>query len=175
MTNRVLLFGLILLLFIANAVAQSGGQFNIEKSVIAAGGSQQTSGGQFTVTGTTGQQAAGERLNNSPFLQMTGFWTPEQFAPTAAATVVSGLVQTADGYGIRNVIILMTNASGETHRAITSAFGYFMFKDVPVGEIYIFSVSAKRYRFSEPTQVRMILEETSDMVFVATDEAERAN
>lgn len=174
MTNRFLSCAMILLLLTVNVIAQSGGQFTIEKSVIATGG-QQSAGGQFAVAGTTGQQAAGERLNNSPFLQTTGFWTPDQFAPTSAGVIVSGRIQTADGRGIRNVIVSMTNTNGETRTVITSAFGYFIFTDVPVGETYIFSVSAKRYRFSEPTQVRAILEETGEMIFVAAVEAQRAN
>lgn len=169
MTNRFFKCVAIILLLTVGVMAQSGGQFAIEKSVIATGGGQQSSGGQFAITGTAGQQAAGERLNNSPYVQAVGFWTPDQFAPTAAGVIVTGRVQTADGRGIRNVIVKMTSMNGETRTAISSSFGYFQFEDVLAGETYIFSISAKRYRFSEPTQIRTILEETGDLIFVAND------
>lgn len=172
MTSHFIKCVAILLLLTISATAQSGGQFTIEKSVIATGGTQ-SAGGQFAVSGTTGQQAAGMRLNNLSYVQTVGFWTPDQFAPTAAEVTVSGRVQTADGRGIRNVVITMTSASGETYRTISSAFGYFLFTEIPVGEIYIVSVLAKLYRFSDATQVHTILEETNNLVFVALGEAQR--
>ena len=175
MTNRFYKFALTILLLTTHAMAQSGGQFTIEKSVIATGGSQQSTGGQFAVSGTTGQQTAGDRISNSPFMQTVGFWTPDQFIPTAAEVTVSGRVLTADGRGIRNVVVTITDANGETRRTISSSFGYFRFADVPSGETYIFNVSAKRYRFVDATQIHTILEETSDLVFIAIGEAERPN
>jgi hypothetical protein len=49
----------------------------------------------------------------------------------------------------------------------SNLFGYFRFTDVPAGETYIFSVSAKRYTFQNPSIVRSIVEETGDINFVA--------
>lgn len=86
---------------------------------------------------------------------------------TAANVLVGGRVTTDGGRGIRNVIITLTDVNGETRTAISSAFGYYQFADVPAGETYVFSVRAKRYQFSQPTQVRSITEDTNDVDFIA--------
>ena len=57
----------------ASAFAQSGGTFQIEKSVIAAGGGQ-TSGGQFTLNGTIGQSLAGTNTTGANLSLLSGFW-----------------------------------------------------------------------------------------------------
>jgi hypothetical protein len=61
----------------------------------------------------------------------------------------------------------MIDATGETRVAFTNPFGYFRFTDVPAGETYIFNVRAKRYSFSQATQIRSIFGETDNIVFVA--------
>lgn len=167
MKRRFYFYFAILLLVSSSIVtnAQTGGQFTIEKSVIATGGGT-SSGGAFKIEGTSGQAAAGTHSTNSAFDLRNGFWTPEQFAPTAALVTVSGRVTTNDGRGIRNVRVILNSLSGETRTALTSAFGYFQFTDVPVGETYIFSILAKRFQFEQPMQIRTVLEEISDVHFI---------
>lgn len=99
-----------------------------------------------------------------------------EFVPTgttAASVMVGGRVTTALGRGIGNVRVTMTGASGETWAAISNASGYFQFADVPAGETYIFSASAKRLQFNQPTQFRTILDETADISFVVVNSASK--
>ncbi len=91
-------------------------------------------------------------------------------SPTAASVTVGGRVTTAAGRGIRNVRVNLTDVNGETQTTLTGKFGFYRFTDVPAGETYIFSVSARRYAFSQNAQVRSIIEETNDVNFTADNE-----
>lgn len=166
MRNKFLIFSTFLILFATNAFGQSGGGYEITQSVVASGG-QNVAGGNFSLDGTTGQSAAGNALNGSPFAVTTGFWNFTPLAPSAANVAIGGRVRTADGNGIRNVRISLTAPNGETRFAVTAAFGYYRFDDISVGETYVISVSAKKFTFSQPTIIRSIFEEISDLDFVA--------
>jgi hypothetical protein len=74
---------------------------------------------------------------------------------------------TASGAGIRNVQISITFPSGEVRTTLSSSFGYYRFADVPVGAIYVISVAAKKYSFSEPSQIRQVQDDLPDVDFVA--------
>src|SRR5215204_5989592 len=65
--------GLILLLSIMPAHAQSGGDFAIRQSVIASGGGG-SSGGSFAVTSTVGEAFAGNVSAGASFTIQSGFW-----------------------------------------------------------------------------------------------------
>ena len=82
MTSGRSLFSLFLtLLFATAAFAQSGGNFNINRSVIASGGGR-TSGGTFTLDGTIGQPLAGVQSTGGNLSLISGFWA----TPPAAQT-----------------------------------------------------------------------------------------
>ncbi len=147
----------------------AAGAFTLEKSVVAGGGGASSSGA-FSVTGTGGQTAAGMTSANPSFSQPAGFWVPDQLAPTAAGVTVSGRVTTADGRGIRNARVTMMGADGTTRSVSTGSFGYFRLMDVLTGEIYIFSVSARRYTFAAPTQILTVFDNVADLSFVADQE-----
>ncbi len=168
MKNRFYLCSAIILCLSASAEAQSsGGQFAIEKSVIAGGGGQNLTGGQFTIAGTNGQTVAGQRIAGTNFSVHAAFWNPDGFAPTAAEVTVAGRITTAEGRGIRNVRILMTNSGGESRTVLSGTFGYFRFTDVPAGATYVFTAFAKQFQFKEPSQVHAITEDTEGINFVA--------
>ena len=122
-------------------------------SVIAQTGSGIFIGGQFKGLNATPSPTRIARLITTP--------------PTAANVSVGGCVRTAYGNGIRNVRVSLTAPNGETRFALTSAFGYYRFDDIPVGETYLISVSAKRFTFSQPTVIRAVFEEISHLDFVA--------
>ena len=164
-TNKSILF-ITLWLFVISANAQIGGGFTITQSAIASGG-QNAAGGAFSLDGTIGQSVAGNALSGSPFAVTSGFWNFSPLAPTAASVSIGGRVRTADGRGIRNVFVRLTAPSGETRSALTTPFGYYRFNEISVGETYIISVSAKRFTFRQPTIVRAVFEEVSDLDFVA--------
>ena len=167
MRNKFLIFSAFLILFSANAFGQSGGAFEITQSVIASGGGQNSAGGTFSLDGTTGQSIAGNALRGNPFAVTSGFWNFTPAAPTAAQVAISGRVRTADGRGIRNVLVSLTAPDGEIRTVQTSTFGFYRFDNIPVGETYIVSVAAKKYTFSQPTIVQTVLEELGELDFVA--------
>jgi hypothetical protein len=163
---------LVLLLFALSVRAQtneiqaSGGSFTLEKQVVAGGGSRMQ---QSTInqTGTAGQPVAGYKSSGGNFSLYSGFWTPEDFAPTAANVVVGGQVKTADGRGIKNVTVTVAFPSGQTRTALSGSFGYYRFDEIPAGGIYIFSVAAKRFTFAQSAQARQISDDTQDIDFAA--------
>jgi len=89
---------------------------------------------------------------------------------TAATVSVSGRVVTAQGRGIRNVVITMMDSSGNTRTAISTAFGYYRFEEVEAGQVYIFTARGKRFSFEQNTQVHTILEEINDINFVGSEQ-----
>lgn len=145
-------------------IAASGGAFTLEKAVTAGGAAKQ--GAMFNEHGTTGQSIAGIKSSDEQFSLFGGFWTAEDFAPTAAGVTVGGRIKTAAGRGIRNVRIIVTFSSGETRETLSGAAGFYQFIDIPAGETCIFSVSASRYVFDEPAQIRNIMDDTHDVDFV---------
>ncbi len=93
----------------------------------------------------------------------------QMFAPTAANASIAGRILTANGQGVRNVIIQLTSAAGETKYARSSSFGYYKFEDLPVGEIYILSVSSKKYTIASPTRVINLNEDLTAEDFIAEE------
>ena len=152
----------------APAQISSGGSFSLEKSVIAAGGGESVGVG-FTVTGTSGQNAAGTAAQNSNFSLIGGFWTADRFAPTAALVSISGKVTTLKGIGIRNVVVTLTDAAGNIRTTGTGTFGFYRFTKVEVGQIYVLQVQAKKYFFPNPAQVVSINDELTGLNFTAED------
>ncbi len=143
----------------------SGGSFSLEKSVVASGG--ESAGGDFALTGTIGQHTAGTNSNNLEFVHSSGFWTPEQFAPTAAMVTIGGKVRTSDGRGIKNVQIILTDESGASRIAVSGTLGFYRFTDVEVGQIYILTIVSKRFTFPISTQVLAVKENVQNIDFTA--------
>lgn len=154
--------------FVAVAKAQvaSNPPYTLEQSVVAGGGGT-SAGGVYTIEGAIGQPVAGTNSTNGAFSLRGGFFTPAPFAPTAALAKISGRVLTADGRGIRNVAVMMTNTRGDLRMAFSSSFGYFAFENVPVGEVYILTVRAKQFQFSQSTQAISLSEDVTDINFIA--------
>lgn len=94
-------------------------------------------------------------------------WTAGELAPTAAAVTVGGRVMTADGRGIRNAMLTLTDQNGNVRQAISSSFGYYRFPDVMAGETYVLTVRSKRYRFEPSAVVVSVTDELTDLDFVA--------
>jgi hypothetical protein len=83
-----------------------------------------------------------------------------QQAPLAAGVSVTGRVITANGRGIRNSIVSLTDSSGETRTAVTD--------EIQVGQTYILSVSSKRYRFTDSSRVISDMDALADADFMAS-------
>lgn len=71
----------------------------------------------------------------------------------AANASVAGRVTDINGIPISNAIVLMVAAGGQRLTAQTGSFGYYQFDQVPTGQTYTISASAKRYRFDLPQSV----------------------
>jgi len=158
------LTGIFICVSVANLPGQSGGTFEIRQSVVANGGGA-SSGGTFSVTGTSGQTTA-NRSGGPPYSLQSGFWQGD-LAASAALVTISGSVTTADGRGIRNVRVSLTDQSGNVRNALTSAFGYYRFDDIEAGQTVIIGVTAKRYLFANATRVVAVQDEVADVDFTA--------
>jgi hypothetical protein len=168
MKNISLLLLLIALSSFAKAQISSGGQFTLTQSVVAAGG-KTISNGQFKVDGTTGQSVAGQKGSDLSFVEIAGFWIPDELQPTAEHVTVGGMVATESGQGIGNLLVTMTDSEGRTRSVRTSSFGYFSFDGVEVGRVYFFAAVSRRFQFLQPRIARSILESADDLNFVALD------
>ncbi len=92
-------------------------------------------------------------------------WCVTFAIPTAAGVSVSGRVRSADGRGIRNATVMITNSQGISRRVMTTAFGGYQFDDLEVGQTYVVTVMSRRYQFTP--RVLTITEDLSDVDFVA--------
>jgi hypothetical protein len=131
-----------------NAQVASNPPYALDQAVIANGGSTSADAGNiYTVEGTIGQAIAGTTSSNSPFSVKGGFWTANALAPTAATVSISGRILTADGNGLRNARVTLTDMSGNARTVLSGKLGNFRFTDVQAGETYIVSVASRRYIF----------------------------
>lgn len=144
--------------------AQSGGSFDIKQSVIASGGSE-SGGGTFSLTGIAGQTVVNSSTGPG-YVVRSGFWQGN-LGPTASLVAVSGKVTTADGRGIRNVNVSLTDQSGNVRKALTGSFGYYRFDEIEAGQTVVLSTAAKRYVFASPTRIVTVQEELADIDFTA--------
>jgi hypothetical protein len=86
---------------------------------------------------------------------------------TAASLSVAGRVVNAGGNGISRAVLTIQSADGsETKRAVTNAFGYFSFSDLPAGNFYVLTVSSKGYEFANNPQVFTLNDNLTDVEFV---------
>lgn len=170
LSNRLTAAAFLVASLIAAAGAQTTGNppYTIDRSVVSAGGGTSTDATSvYKIEGVIGQPVAGKTSTSSPFSVRSGFFTPAPFGPTAAPVDVGGRILTSEGQGIRNVIVTMTGGNGILRTTISSSFGYFNFEDVPAGDVYILSVSAKRYQFGQNIQVVSVSDNISDISFIA--------
>lgn len=110
--------------------------------------------------------AAANTIFASPVTVFNNFWTAgEPVAPTAANVTVGGRVF-AEGRGLRNAVVTITDSTGATRSTRTSSFGYYSFADVAVGREYVISVAGKGYAF-QPLIVT-VNDNVGDLDFIAS-------
>ena len=173
MKKTIYLVLIIALCAVFPAQAQVAGNppYTLEQSVIASGGgaASDLKGGAYSINGTIGQFAAGTKSSNNPFTVTGGFWTPSPLAPTAANVSIAGRAVRADGAGIRNVIVTLVETDGSIRTALTGGFGYYQFTDITAGQTVIISASAKRFNFSQPTQILSLMDDANGIDFIALE------
>lgn len=122
---------------------------------------------QFSIDGTIGQSLAGADSSGGVFGLRGGFWST-QLAPTAAGASISGRIRDAAGKGIRNVqLTLIGAATGEIFYARSGGFGFYRFENLPTGQNYILTVSARRFTFNPNTRFISLVEDLTQVDFVA--------
>lgn len=72
-------------------------------------------------------------------------------APSAASATLSGRVIDHNGRPISRAIISAMDTTGQVRRATTNTMGYYSINDLPAGEFYVVSASARGYTFSART------------------------
>ena len=90
--------------------------------------------------------------------------------PTAGAAFVSGRVVDSSG---KTVVIgaqvTVSDVSGKrVGSTTTNSFGVFTVSDVPVGAVYVISVSSKSYTFDPSSQVVQVDGDIADVNFIAS-------
>ncbi|HSI88402.1 MAG TPA: carboxypeptidase-like regulatory domain-containing protein [Pyrinomonadaceae bacterium] len=89
-------------------------------------------------------------------------------APTAANGTISGRAIRMDGTGISSARIEVLNLStGEIRNAITNPFGYYTFEGIETNDLYMVTVSHKRYQFANPQRTISFDGDIVDLDFVA--------
>lgn len=88
-------------------------------------------------------------------------------APTAADVTLAGRVTNANGRAVSGARVLLNDGSGQIRTATTNPFGFYRFEGIEAGRTVVVSISAKRYRFSNPTQVISLGDSAFDVNFVA--------
>jgi CSLREA domain-containing protein len=100
--------------------------------------------------------------------QIAAGWGLQFLAPTSAEASLSGRVTTANGSGIRNAIVkLMGGRLTEPRYVATGSFGTYAFDGLAAGETYVIQVSAKRFRFAQPSRIFTLQDNVTDMDFTA--------
>lgn len=92
-------------------------------------------------------------------------FTVVQQAPTAASVTIGGRILTPEGRALRNALVTLTSANGESRTVLTSAFGHYRFSGVAVGETYVLGAASKSYQFAP--QAVLINEARDDLDLTA--------
>ena len=115
----------------------------------------------YTLDKTTGAETLVGAYPAGTFISDISVITP----PTAAGVVVSGRVlSSAEGRGLRNALVTMTDQSGQGRTALTGSNGNYTYADVEAGGTYVVSVRSRRFSFSP--RVLQITDNIADLDFV---------
>ena len=89
-------------------------------------------------------------------------------APSAGHITIGGRVLTAQGRGLQNAVIAMTDSAGNTRTTRSNSFGYYRFQDVNAGQIYTLTATGKGLTFTQPSQVLNAVDDTNDVNFIVS-------
>ncbi len=150
-----------------SAQIAAGGTYTLRQAVVGNGGGRSTDtvNNNYSVNGTSGQSAAGTTAANGNYTARNGFWA-RFLAPNAANASISGRVVADNGIGIKNVVVTLIGGNLTTPLITrTSSFGYFKFEEAEVGQVYVISVTSKRYGFAQSSQIITLQEDLTDIIF----------
>ncbi len=128
------------------------------------------SGDKFVIGAWLSDSAVSNPLNENNFTPAavdqgaSYFFINDVLAPTSAGVSIGGRVMTND-IGLRNAIVTLTKANGETISVRTSTFGYYNFEGLEAGQTVVISVNSKRFQFNP--QAITLSEDITDLNFIA--------
>ena len=134
------------------ALAQSGGGFEITEAVISAGGAS-ASAGIFDADLTIGQPVEPGAIGFGQFGLTSGFWNYVSLAPTAASISISGRVLDDAGGPVANAILYLQTQEGELMVARSSSFGFYRFNNISAGQTVLISVQSRRFTYAPRTVI----------------------
>ena len=83
---------------------------------------------------------------------------------------INGKVVSTNGSGIRRATVTVLNLTTlDTQTHLTNDFGYFRFNNLPILNLYLVTVSSKRYFFSFSNQLVQFTELEHNMTFVSDE------
>lgn len=150
------LFGLLLTRL--NETSQNGDDDSSDSDALTIGNPPGSPAGNFPVISLT---TGGPGANNHTF--DVGFAA----VPTAAGVSVEGRVMLQAGNGVRNAMVILTEADGTQHTALTGTFGYYRFDDIEVGQTVVVSVRSKRFIFNPPSRIVSLTDGIANLDFIA--------
>lgn len=110
----------------------------------------------------------------NPDGQVTSRTNLNVMAASAAPADIGGRVSNSSGQGIGRVTISLVSSDGTVRMtAITNAFGYYRFVNVPTGRSYILTPSTKGYHFSPPNLIYNHEDEATGLDFIGNATANR--
>ncbi|MDQ4123471.1 MAG: PKD domain-containing protein [Acidobacteriota bacterium] len=148
------------------SINNSGTLLNLRFNVI---GTANTATGTTTLEFTlrTGSNPIPYFQNDSgviPVTAVNGSFSVISNIPNASVTL-AGRVLTANGQGLRNAQVQLTNADGSSKIVVSGPFGYYRFANVLAGQQVTIQVFSKRFGF-QPQTVN-ISGDVSDLNFIA--------
>jgi Repeat of unknown function (DUF5650)/Carboxypeptidase regulatory-like domain len=110
-----------------------------------------------SITGLTAQEGSAfsysfDMVNNQIIVGKPGDNLVTLYRMQANVSV-SGRVTDSNGTPIRNALVSLTASGGQRITAQTGSLGFYLLENVPTGQAYTASVSAKRYRFASPQSI----------------------
>lgn len=76
-------------------------------------------------------------------------------SPQLGPVSVGGRVTAANGQGIANVRVFISDAGGNGRSTYTGSLGYYQFDDVLPGSMYTIGAASRRHTFPSPTQMQV--------------------
>jgi len=83
---------------------------------------------------------------------------------------INGRVMSIGGRGIRRATVNVINLTTlETQTRVTNDFGYFKFNNLPILDLYLVTVSSKRYTFTFSNQLVQFMGTEHNTLFTSDD------
>lgn len=164
---------LAVIIFLPPIAAQTGGNYTITQSVVAGGG-QSSTGENYTVEGTIGQNLAGAISvggANNQYSVRGGFWAAESLVPTAASSSISGRVTGSQNNGIARITITVLDTfTGITRSTASNSFGFYKIDELAATHLYVVTARSRRFTFAPESHYINLFEEQTETHFTVVSE-----